>query len=178
MMASNSGLNLSQHNMHHFLHGVNAWTVSVLRQTHDRGVAHSDYTDPSPISHPTSNVISHTIIGLIQEPYTYNNQITGFPSDFRVYSTLEASRARACIVTTRNVTASLLLPFTNGDVVAIRTRWKNRVVVFASCYMPHGTEAHPSVIIMELVDYCRSHKYPLIVGTDSNSHHTYWGSSD
>ena len=69
--------------------------------------------------------------------------------------------------------------FTNEDLVAIVVKSNNKIVVLASLYMPgDSAEAPPPTIFRNLVNYCDERNYGLIVGTDANSHHTAWGSTD
>ena len=44
--------------------------------------------------------------------------------------------------------------------------------------MAYDSTDHPSPILGDLVKHCERKKLPLVVGTDCNSHHTAWGSSD
>jgi hypothetical protein len=50
-------------------------------------------------------------------------------------------------------------------------------VVFASAYMPSDKRA-PSRALRSLVLHCENNAIPLVVGCDSNAHHTLWGSTN
>ena len=39
-------------------------------------------------------------------------------------------------------------------------------------------EPSPSTEMVNLVDYCSTYKYRLIMGCDANAHHICWGSTD
>ena len=56
---------------------------------------------------------------------------------------------------------------------------KKRTSVFASVYMPGDSDTPPpSKILRELINYCKDNRLGIIIGTDANSHHTSWGSTD
>lgn len=45
--------------------------------------------------------------------------------------------------------------------------------------MPSDTrERRPGAIVSELVSFCSTNNKQLVLGCDTNSHHTIWGSSD
>jgi hypothetical protein len=44
--------------------------------------------------------------------------------------------------------------------------------------MPYEDSRPPASKVRELIAYCESKKLPLIIGCDSNAHHTFWGSSN
>jgi hypothetical protein len=50
-------------------------------------------------------------------------------------------------------------------------------MVFASVYMP-GDRAIPSETVRKLVGHCEGKEIPLVIGCDSNAHHTLWGSTN
>jgi hypothetical protein len=54
-----------------------------------------------------------------------------------------------------------------------------RRLVICSVYLPYDSEAPPpSRELQELVRYCEHEDLCLIVGCDSNAHHTAWGSTN
>ena len=77
---------LSQLNTHHSMHGVNAWCAATLGPCAP-SPNQSPTTAQPPVNrhHPAALKLSH--IALIQEPYTINNTVVGFPSDLRIFST-------------------------------------------------------------------------------------------
>ena len=119
-----------------------------------------------------------TCICLIQEPYFLKGKIRGLSNlgNMFCYGEGEAT-PRSCIVTTRDVKSSPLLPFCSKDVVAIETSFKHGTVVFASVYMAYDGII-PPVQMKELVSHCQDRGLPLILGCDSNAHHELWGSTN
>jgi hypothetical protein len=119
-----------------------------------------------------------TSICLIQEPYAYKGKVKGLGEVGEIHYVRNlGSNPRACIVTSNDVKATLLSNFCRRDLVAVLTEWKQGKVVYASVYMPYE-EVCPPQGVDELVQYCRVKGLPLILGCDSNAHHTMWGSSN
>lgn len=54
---------------------------------------------------------------------------------------------------------------------------KEDTLLLAFCYMPHDDEA-PPVELRRLIDAAQKMKTLLVIGTDTNAHHTVRGSSD
>ena len=54
-----------------------------------------------------------------------------------------------------------------------------RQLVVCSAYLPYDSEDHPpSRELEELMRYCVKENIQLLVGCDSNAHHTAWGSTN
>ena len=68
-----------------------------------------------------------------------------------------------------------LTQFTTADQIAIKIQIKNKEVVLCSAYMEGGKATVPPNEITKIVEYTKKHKIPLIMGTDTNSHHYLWG---
>jgi hypothetical protein len=52
-------------------------------------------------------------------------------------------------------------------------------LVICSAYLPHDSEdPPPSKEFEELVWYCENENLCLVVGCDSNAHHSVWGSTN
>ena len=119
-------------------------------------------------------------VGLIQEPWInmrnkYNRyEICGL-GGLRVFRGF-GERPRACVVTSENVKAWPLPDISNEDCVAVLTEWKWGKLIFASVYMPQEDTPPPN-IVRKLIRKCETEDIPFLIGTDSNSHHTLWGSS-
>lgn len=48
----------------------------------------------------------------------------------------------------------------------------------ASVYLPYEEANPPAQSVQDLISYCREAKIELILGCDSNAHHTVWGSTN
>ena len=179
---SRRGVDLTQFNMHHSKTGASALLGLLVGPAEDvvQGPPGPPPRSSSTLSSQNpSSISAHSSICLIQEPYTIKNKVVGFGSDFTVHAAnREDERLRACILTSKNVVAEPLGEFSGPDLMAVRTRWKLKTLVLASCYMPYDSvDDPPPEQLRRLVDYCHSKKLPLVVGADANAQHTFWGST-
>jgi len=86
-------------------------------------------------------------------------------------------------VPTRNETAWILPGFSCRDLVSILIKHNGegaeRRLVVCSAYLPYDSENPlPSNELEELVWYCENENLYLVVGCDSNAHHSVWGSTN
>ena len=65
--------------------------------------------------------------------------------------------------------------FTSRDCVAIKTVINSKTLILASVYMDAEDKSFPPKSLNELTKYAKRIDAPLIVGSDTNSHHTIWG---
>ena len=91
-------------------------------------------------------------------------------------------RSRACILA-RNMNIWMLLGFSSTDLVAVQIKYyegeAERSLVACSAYLPFDSEDPlPTREFEELVRYCEEKNLHLIIGCDSNCHHTVWGSTN
>jgi hypothetical protein len=103
-------------------------------------------------------------------------------SGYALFPASGTDRTRACILT-RNETALMLPGFSCKDLVAVLIKYKQRGaerrLVVCSAYLPCDSEnPSPSKELEELVRYCENENLYLVVGCDSNAHHSAWGSTD
>lgn len=125
-------------------------------------------------------------IAFVQEPYTYKNEVCGLnlcnSHVFRIQPCPDGP-VRALAVVKKNLNCWLVNQLSSRDVTAVASRvtLNNKVctVLLVSLYLPFDNKTVPPTKELEaVVDYCTHNKYPLIIGCDSNSHHTSWGSTD
>ena len=121
-----------------------------------------------------------TLIALVQEPWTVGSRVCGRLPGGDLYTGGSADgRPRACVYT-RGIDAWRLASYCSRDMTTIRISLDDEMqstLIVASVYMAAEYPAPPT-LLRELVIYCQSKSLPLIVGTDCNSHHTAWGSTD
>jgi hypothetical protein len=77
----------------------------------------------------------------------------------------------------------LLSGFSCRDLVAVLVKYleneAERQVVICSAYLPYDSEdPPPTKELKELMRYCEEEHLYLIIGCDSNVHHTVWGSTE
>ena len=117
---------------------------------------------------------------LASEPYTKNNLIPKVHKDLTPYYYKKGDvRPRAAILTHKNLEDRVweLSQFTTPDQVAIKIKHDGQELILASSYMD-GNKVVPPPELTSLVAYANQQKLPLIVGSDTNSHHTLWGNKE
>ena len=98
------------------------------------------------------------------------------------YSVGGKDRPRAGIIA-RNMNIWVLPGFSCRELVAILVKYNKdgaeRRPVVCSAYLPYDSEDPPPAReLEELVRYCENENIQLLVGCDSNAHHTAWGSTN
>ena len=115
---------------------------------------------------------------LATEPYTNNKHLMpNINKDLiSVYCNKGEVRPRAAIVLHKSLESKCwkMHDYTTPDQAAVKIKLDNIELILASTYMdingpvpPHETSP--------LATYANNNKIPLIIGTDTNSHHTLWG---
>ena len=115
---------------------------------------------------------------LATEPYSNNlNQLPSINKDLDNYYYKNGDkRPRAAIVLHKNLTRKSweIKQFTTPDQIAIRIKLSSTDLILASSYMDITGPAPPNET-SPLAKYANDNNLPLIMGTDTNSHHTLWG---
>ena len=136
-----------------------------------------------------SRILTRTVgvkgidMALIQEPWYCGGCIRGLNiPGYTLFSANGIDRPRACILT-RNETAWMLPGFSCRDLVAVLIKYneegaEQRLVV-CSAYLPYYSEdPPPSKEFEDLVRFCKKENPYLVIGCDSNAHHSVWGSTN
>ncbi|KAJ8942174.1 hypothetical protein NQ318_002847 [Aromia moschata] len=129
-------------------------------------------------------------IALIQEPWVYHGKVRGLGrAGGTVYYCPLAEEPRACILVKGAKGVFPMPGLCTRDLAVIKLAIgkgnTKREVAICSAYFPRNTESPPR----ELSDlirycegiglpYCEGIGLPLLVGCDSNSHHTMWGDKE
>jgi hypothetical protein len=121
-------------------------------------------------------------MALIQEPWYRKGCIRGLNiPGYNLYPMGGKDRPRACILA-RNMNLWVLPDFSCRDLVAVLVKYyeegAERKMVVCSAYLLYDSEdPPPSKELEDLMRYCEKHLH-LLVGCDSNAHHTAWGSTN
>ena len=123
--------------------------------------------------------VSNSAIALIQEPWVRAGRIRGlFNLGGKLFVANDHEVPRTCIYVTKNINAQPLTEFCSRDIYAIRLQIPQSSslteLVVASVYM-HESDDPPPHDLTRLVNYCESNGLEILIGTDSNAHHTLWG---
>lgn len=159
---SNSYINVKQINLHHSKRATDL-IVNAFNLMHTK---------------------NQRLIVLIQEPYISNNVVNGFDLQIcNVFSSPNGLKQRTCIIATKDIDITLLPQLSDGDnttvLVNTGSNGHNEELVLSSVYMPYdANESRPGALVISIYEHCSENGLPLILGCDTNSHHTLWGSSD
>ncbi|XP_039951545.1 uncharacterized protein LOC120768855 [Bactrocera tryoni] len=117
---------------------------------------------------------------LIQEPWVYKGEVKSLKTEAnKVIWDISSERPRTCIVVRSNIDFFCISEFLTQDLVALQARdTEGKDFVLASACFPGEAATAPPEAVERLVEHCRLHKLPLIIGCDANAHHTEWGSTD
>jgi len=122
-------------------------------------------------------------ITLIQEPYCPFGRVTGVPPGTTLHVGAVGRRIRSCVITATSIGAWTLHQFSDEDMVTVgvvvNIHGRQELLFLASVYMPYDSSTPPpSQKLHDLVEFCRRKGGRLIIGSDTNAHHTHWGSTD
>ena len=118
-------------------------------------------------------------IAMVQEPNNHKGRISNLSKNLRVLGCDEGTNIRAAIITRRDFVCWKLNQFCTNDQAVIAFKSKNKTTVVASIYMPYDSiDPPPAHVTTQLISFCDSQKWELIIGADANSHHIAWGSTD
>ncbi|KAJ8934059.1 hypothetical protein NQ318_003246, partial [Aromia moschata] len=108
-------------------------------------------------------------IALNQEPWVYHGKVRGLGrAGGTVYYCPSAEEPRACILAKGAKGVFPMPGLCTRDLAVIK---------LAIAYFPRNTESPPREL-SDLIRYCEGIGLPLLVGCDSNSHHTMWGDKE
>ncbi|XP_053956259.1 uncharacterized protein LOC128861906 [Anastrepha ludens] len=119
-------------------------------------------------------------IVLIQEPWLSSNGISGLRTkSYKLVAYSRTGKPRSCILIRRELNAFILHNFSNEDIVTVSLEGPAGKLWLMSVYMAHDDEVEsPPALLRETLAEAKRRKIGVIIGTDANSHHTCWGSSN
>ena len=116
---------------------------------------------------------------MVQEPNNNRGKIQYLGKHFVVHGARNGGNNRAAIITTPGFDCWTLNQFCNNDQATIAFSTNNKTTVVSSIYMPYvSEEPPPALLTSNLVSFCERKNWNLIIGTDANSHHIAWGSTN
>ncbi|XP_053968283.1 uncharacterized protein LOC128869701 [Anastrepha ludens] len=119
-------------------------------------------------------------IVLIQEPWLSSSGISGLRTKrYKLMACSGLGKPRSCMLIRKELNAFILPNFSNEDIVTVSLEGPAGKLWLMSAYMAHEDEVEPPPLMLrEALAEARRRKTGVIVGTDANSHHTCWGSSN
>lgn len=122
---------------------------------------------------------------LIQEPYVNKKRFVEWNKlKGTMFTDLSAIKVRTCIFVKSDpsYTAVAVPKFCNQDLTTVRVNYDHdgqpKTAILASAYLPYEERSPPAPIFQSLISYCKNENFELIIGCDSNAHHTIWGSTN
>ena len=117
-------------------------------------------------------------VALIQEPYAYKGKLTRLKGGSLVYDSSNSGVPRACILFHKDVKYFPLTQFCSKDVVSATVVLDDSSkIVVCSAYMA-GDNSDIPLMVKQLSEFCKNSSLQLLIGCDSNAHHTIWGNVD
>ena len=117
---------------------------------------------------------------LVQEPSIRKGRITNVPKSHTQFVPFHRERNRAAVLIPRDLARNTMMlgGLCDRDIATVRCRIdKNLTIVLSSIYMDI-TKQIPINLLGKIAEYAKKESLPLIIGVDTNAHHTVWGSRD
>ena len=131
-----------------------------------------------------SELKTHEIM-LIQEPYAVKNRICYVPKTHKAFSPYcKEQKIRTAILLPIELAKKsfILTPYTNKDIIAVKSNTHTKKgIMWCSFYMAMENniqDINPEALgkFAKLVEHTNNKNIPLVMGADSNGHHTLWNS--
>jgi hypothetical protein len=81
-----------------------------------------------------------TDIAFIQEPYVYQNQVTGISRNHRVFACGNGRKRSTIVIANKNIDALLISQLSEEDIVVVEIIQGNLKFIAASIYLDIGNE--------------------------------------
>jgi len=119
-------------------------------------------------------------VALIQEPWIVGERICGLGSrGYHLLVPLTVGKSRTCIVVRVGLNVLSSSRYTNGDLtVALCERRIGPNLYLASPYLPYEGKDPPLENVSALIKHAQNDGIDVILGCNTNAHHTLWGSND
>ena len=117
-------------------------------------------------------------ITFVQEPYCVRGKPKHLPGNGVTFyhTTPELINPRATVTISSNLADQFFfqMQFSDRDTATCSIELPNSRLYVSSIYMDGNLPDLPETFV-KLAEHCLRHKHGLIIGTDSNAHHTSWG---
>jgi len=108
-------------------------------------------------------------IPFIQEPYNYQNQVTGIPRNYKIFTSGKARKRAAVVVVNRKIDAILIDQLSDEDTAVIGITYGNLKFIATSIYLDIKNEISSDLHKIENIQ-----RLGLLVAMDSNARSTTW----
>ena len=114
-------------------------------------------------------------IALITEPYCYKQKLCILPRGDNCLPQNRSGHPRACILSSKHLKVHEINELKHRDMAIGMIKLDGKSTVIISLYMDIKTSVQ--TLISPALEYCQQHGYGVLIGTDTNAHHTDWGLS-
>ena len=118
-------------------------------------------------------------VTFVQEPYCYRGKPQYTPGNGVTFYHLapDLVNPRATLTISNNLANQFFYQrqFSGRDIATCSIELPTSKLYLSSVYMETNTSCEPPEKFIKLAEHCLTHKHGLIIGTDSNAHHTLWG---
>ena len=112
-------------------------------------------------------------IASIQEPYNYQNQVIGFPRNYKIFTSVKARKRAAVVVVNRKIDAILIDYLSDEDTAVIEITYGNLRFIATSIYLDIKNEISSDLHKIENIQRLAKGRGLLVV-MDSNARSTTW----
>ena len=141
-------------------------TISVIQINLNK--AHAAHRE---LLHKINSVDSY--IALITEPFCYKKKLCIIPKGSNCLPQIRSGHPRACIFSSKNIKIHEINELKSRDVAVGLTKLEGKSTVIVSLYLDINIQIEP--IMTPILEYCQTHGYGILIGADTNAHHTDWG---
>jgi hypothetical protein len=116
---------------------------------------------------------AHMDIALLQEPYVYQNQVTGISRKYRIFSGGQGKKRAAIVVTNKSLDALLIHQMLEEGIVVLEITHGNQNFIAVSIYLDIGKDITEDFNkIKNILQFAK--EKGLLVAIDSNARLKMW----
>ena len=123
------------------------------------------------------NKTTNHFLQIIQEPYCFKGTLSLLPQNSRTIPYDRTGLPRAAITASKELNIEELTPICHRDLAAGLISLNNKQTAVLSVYLDINTTPVPDHLT-NAIKYCKSKRYAILIGIDSNSQNSAWGHKD
>ena len=141
-------------------------TISILQINLNK--AHAAHTE---LLRKINKLDSYII--LVTEPFCYKKKLCMTPRGSNYLPQIRTGHPRACIFSSKNIKIHEINELKTRDITVGLNKLEGKSTVIVSLYLDITQPIEP--LIEPVLNYCHQHGYGVLIGADTNAHHTDWG---
>ena len=111
---------------------------------------------------------------LAQEPYCYKSTLALLPQNTKTIPSDRSGNPRASITASNRLQMSEINELSHGDLAAGLITLEGKKTVIMSVYLDITQETVPEQLT-KAISYCKSKRFSILIGIDTNAHSDVWG---